>query len=284
LKLALLLSLCAFGLIFAVLPNADAAVDMFLKIDDIEGESRDSKHKGEIEILAWSWGLTQSGTTHVGGGGGAGKVNVQDISFTKYTDKSSPMLLLKCANGGSFNEATLVVRKAGKTPIEFEKITMTNVLVTSISMGGSGGEDRLTENITLNFEKVTTEYTEQDSTGKEVGKSTFEWNIAENTGSGGSEKSSGPAPEEDTTEPPPAPPSGPQGDGSGEAPPPPAPPTEMKTEEPPKEEDTTPPTPEERETADEISRLPASEVAKLSKEKLAKITPRVFKELEQKNG
>jgi len=191
LKFALFLSLCAFGLIFAVLPNADAAVDMFLKIDDIEGESQDSEHKGEIEILAWSWGMTQSGSTHVGGGGTAGEVNFQDLSFTKFTDKSSPIILLHAANGEHFVEAKLVVRKAGTTPIEFEIITMTNVLVASISIGGSSGQDRLTENITLNFEKVTIEYTEQDLDGKAAGKSTFEWNIVENTGGASSDGGSG---------------------------------------------------------------------------------------------
>jgi len=273
LKFTFLLSLCAFGLIFAVLPNADAAVDMFLKIDGVEGESTDKEHAGEIEILAWSWGMSNPSTTV--SGGSTGKVVIQDISFTKYIDKSSPMLFLKVCNGKSFPEATLVVRKAGSNSIEFKKITMTNVLVTSVSMGGSGGEDRLTENITLNFAKVTTEYTEQDSTGKAVGMSTFEWNIIENTGSGGSEKSSGPAPEEDITEPTPEEDTTePTSEEDTTEPTP-----EEVITEPTPEEDTTEPTPEERDTADEISRLPASEVAKLSKEKLAMITPRVFKEL-----
>jgi len=243
LKFTFLLSLCAFGLIFAVLPNADAAVDMFLKIDGVDGESTDKEHAGEIEILAWSWGMSNPSTTQTGEKGGAGKVNIQDISFTKYIDKSSPMLFLKVCNGDFFADATLVVRKAGSNSIEFEKITMTNVLVTSISMGGSGGEDRLTENITLNFEKVTTEYTEQDSTGKAVGTSTFEWNIVENTGSGSSEKSSvpapvkditEPAPEEDTTEPT-------SEEDTTE-------PTQEIITEPTPEEDTTEPTPEERDT------------------------------------
>ncbi len=179
-KFALLLSLCAFGLIIAVLPNADAAVDMFLKIDGVEGESTDKEHAGEIEILAWSWGMSNPGTMHTGGGGGAGKVSVQDISFTKYIDKSSPMLFLKVCNGKSFPEATLVVRKAGSNSIEFEKITMTNVLVTSISMGGSGGEDRLTENITLNFQKVDWKYNEQLSDGSGGPNIAGGWDIALN--------------------------------------------------------------------------------------------------------
>src|SRR5574342_1218817 len=127
------------------------AVDMFIKIGDIKGESVDSAHKDEIDVLAWSWGLSQSGTTHQGTGAGAGKVNVQDISFTKYIDKSSPVLMLYCCNGKHVPEATLTVRKAGENPLEYLIIKMTDLIISSCSTGGSGGEDRLTENVTLNF-------------------------------------------------------------------------------------------------------------------------------------
>src|SRR6478752_5281026 len=122
------------------------AMDMFIKIGALKGESRDSKHKEEIDILAWSWGASNSGSAHMGGGAGAGKVNVQDISFTKYIDKSSPSLFLSCANGKHIPTATLVVRKAGEKPLEYLKLELTEVLVSSVSTGGSGGEDRLTEN------------------------------------------------------------------------------------------------------------------------------------------
>jgi len=159
--------------------SADAAVDMFLKIDDVKGESKDVEHLDEIEVLAWSWGLTQSGTTHTGAGGGAGKVSVQDISVTKYTDKSTPKLLENIATGKFFQVADLTVRKAGEKPITFVHITMDNALVTSISMGGSGGEDRLTENITLNFAKFKFEYTPQDDKGAGAPQE-FSWDIAAN--------------------------------------------------------------------------------------------------------
>ncbi|PPE70803.1 type VI secretion system tube protein Hcp [Caldimonas thermodepolymerans] len=156
------------------------AVDMFLKMDDIKGESVDAKHKGEIDVLAWSWGLSQSGTTHVGGGGGAGKVSVQDLSFTKYVDKSSPTLMLACCNGKHFKEAVLVVRKAGEKPLEYLKITMKEVLVSSISTGGSGGDDRLVESITLNFAEVKVEYVPQKPDGTGDAAVEAGWNIAEN--------------------------------------------------------------------------------------------------------
>ena len=89
---------------------------MFVKIGDLEGESKDKDHEKEIDVLSWSWGASQSGTFHYGGGGGAGKVNIQDISFTKWVDKSTPNLMRHCCNGKHFDEATLTVRKAGETP------------------------------------------------------------------------------------------------------------------------------------------------------------------------
>ena len=156
------------------------AVDMFLKVEGIEGESKDKGHGKEIDVLAWSWGMSQSGTSHVGGGGGAGKVNVQDLSLTKYIDKSSPDLMLACCNGKHLGEAKLTVRKAGESPLEYLIITMTDVLISSVSTGGSGGEDRLTENVTLNFAKVKVEYTEQTAKGGAGAKPKMGWDIAAN--------------------------------------------------------------------------------------------------------
>ncbi|MCB9917408.1 MAG: type VI secretion system tube protein Hcp [Planctomycetes bacterium] len=157
------------------------AVDMFLKIGDIKGEARDKSHKDEIDVLAWSWGMSQSGSMHIGGGGGAGKVNVQDLSFTKYVDKASPVLMKMCCNGKQYKEATLTVRKAGEKPLEYIIITFSDVIITSVSTGGSGGEDRLTENVTLNFAKVKFEYQPQKDDGsKDGGAIPMTWNIKEN--------------------------------------------------------------------------------------------------------
>ena len=141
------------------------AVDMFMKIDDIKGESVDKTHKGEIQVLAWSWGATQSGSTHIGTGGGAGKVNVQDLSFTKYVDKASTNLLQAVCTGKHFKAADLVVRKAGEHPLEYIKLHIEDILVSSVSTGGSGGEDRLTENVTLNFGRFKIEYVAQKADG-----------------------------------------------------------------------------------------------------------------------
>lgn len=156
------------------------AVDMFLKCTDLPGESVDNTYKGSIDVLAWSWGMSQSGTTHAGPGAGAGKVNVQDISITKYVDKSSPKIQLFCCNGKHVPTALLVVRKAGENPLEYIKITMTDIIISSVSTGGSGGEDRLTENVSLNFATVKFEYTPQKADGSGDTAVPYTWKIAEN--------------------------------------------------------------------------------------------------------
>lgn len=156
------------------------AVDMFLKLDGIKGEAMDKEHKDEIDVLAWSWGISQSGTTHMGGGGGSGKANFQDISVTKWVDISSPALMTTCATGKHLKDAVLIVRKAGEKPLEYIKITMKQCIITSISTGGSGGDDRLSENISINFAEVNFVYLSQAATGGQAGNLPFNYNIAEN--------------------------------------------------------------------------------------------------------
>jgi len=156
------------------------AVDMFLKLDGIDGESVDKSHGKEIDILAWSWGMSQSGTFHAGAGGGAGKANFLDISVTKWVDKASATLMAKIATGDHVPKARLTVRKAGKTPLEYMIIEMEKVMITSYSTGGSGGEDRLTENITLNFAKVKVKYVPQKEDGSGEAEVEFGFDIAAN--------------------------------------------------------------------------------------------------------
>jgi type VI secretion system secreted protein Hcp len=159
------------------------AMDMFINMGaKIKGESRDKVQgpKGDIDILAWSWGMSQSGTTHTGGGGGAGKANFQDISITKYIDSSSSALMIALAKGSHIPKCELLVRKAGEGQQKYLVITIEEVLVTSISTGGSGGEDRLTENVSLNFAKVKFENFKQNSKGATESAGIFGWSIAEN--------------------------------------------------------------------------------------------------------
>jgi type VI secretion system secreted protein Hcp len=161
-------------------PTARAALDMFMQAGSIKGESPDKEFKDAMDVLAWSWGMSSSGSTHQGGGGGAGKANFQDLSFTKWLDKATPSLMMSLAKGSHIPEVKLTVRKAGKEPLKYLIITMKNVLVTSLSTGGSGGEDRLTENVTLNFAEVSVEYFEPDEKGGTKTALKFDWNIAEN--------------------------------------------------------------------------------------------------------
>lgn len=145
---------------FKSLP-AYAAQDMFLCIEGVEGETQDLAYPGCIDVLAWSWGMSNSGSTVVGGGG-EGKVSVQDISVTKWIDKSSPDLMLLTANGKHFPKLELFVRTSCAVDCvadPYFQLTMNEVLVSSVSTGGSDGEDRLTENVSFNFAKVEWCYT-----------------------------------------------------------------------------------------------------------------------------
>jgi type VI secretion system secreted protein Hcp len=124
--------------------------------------------------------MSNSGSAHLGGGAGSGKVNVQDLSLTKYIDVSSPDLMLCSCNGKHIAKAQLTVRKAGENALEYLIIKLEDILVASVSTGGSGGEDRLTENVTLNFAKVDVEYTQQDGKGQAGAKPKMGWDIPAN--------------------------------------------------------------------------------------------------------
>lgn len=157
------------------------AMDMFFKLDDIKGESGDNDFKGQIDVLSWSWGATQSGSSHIGGGSGSGKVAVNDLTFTKYVDRASPVLLGMCCAGTYIKNGVLTIRKAGgKDKVKYVVVTLTNSIVSSVSHGGDGGGDRLTETVTLNFGQVKYEYTPQKTDGTADAVVTTGWNIVGN--------------------------------------------------------------------------------------------------------
>jgi type VI secretion system secreted protein Hcp len=161
--------------------SAKAAVDMFLKLNGINGESKDATHRNEIDVLAWSWG--ESSGTALTKKGLVPNACIQDISLTKYIDNASPDLIMKTVTGQLIGDAKLTVRKAGTTPLEYLVITMSNVTATSYSTGGSGGEDRLTENVTLHFGRMVGTYTKQDPiTGAPAG--TVLWDISGQSSTG----------------------------------------------------------------------------------------------------
>jgi len=158
-----------------------AQVDYFLKIDGVESESTDAKHKGEIELESYSWGETQSGTAGKGGGQGAGKVQPQDFHFVKRVDKSSPVLFIACATGVPYKNAVLTARKAGVGQQEYFKITMEEVLVSSYQLGGSGSSDVVPmEQVSLNFAKLEMVYKEQKADGTLGGEVKQKYDFAGN--------------------------------------------------------------------------------------------------------
>jgi type VI secretion system secreted protein Hcp len=140
------------------------ASDIFAKIGDIKGESLDDKHKDEIEVLSYSWGVNNAGSMAHGSGGGEGKASFHDISFTHKVDKASPVLMQSCATGTHLKEATITHRKAGKGQHEFFVIKLNDVLVTSVQEGG-GGDGSLTEQVSLAFAKVDMQYKPQKADG-----------------------------------------------------------------------------------------------------------------------
>jgi type VI secretion system secreted protein Hcp len=164
------------------------ALDMFIKMGGITGSTQDKAPAmaGASDVLAYSWGMSQAGNFHNGSGGGAGKVNIQDLSFTKYLDDASTAIMMHCCTGKHIPTATLTVRKAGGAlgaPGEDEiVITMSKVMVTSVSTGGSGGESKFTENVTLNFAEVKFENFKQDAEGVTTTAGNLDWNIAGNVG------------------------------------------------------------------------------------------------------
>jgi type VI secretion system secreted protein Hcp len=143
-----------------------AVADYFLKIDGIEGESQDAKHPNEIICESWSFGETNTGSMATGGGGGSGKVSMQDFHFVMTTQKASAKLFLACANGEHIKKAELTCRKAGKDQQEYLKWSFSDIMVTSYQTGGSGHSSVLpTDQISLNFTKAECEYKEQKEDG-----------------------------------------------------------------------------------------------------------------------
>lgn len=141
-------------------------VDYFLKIEGVESESTDDKHKGEIEVESFSWGETQTGTAGHGAGAGAGKVQPQDFNFTKKLDKASPVLFIDCATGQHIKKAVLTARKAGGGQQEYLKITMEDVMISQYQVGGSGSSDVVPmEQVSMNFSKMEMSYKEQKPDG-----------------------------------------------------------------------------------------------------------------------
>src|SRR5690242_8510892 len=153
------------------------AQDIFIKINGIDGESQDSAHKSEIEVKSWGWEISQQSNMHMGSGGGAGKATIEDLSFEHLVDRASPNLMKYCLTGKHIDQAVLTVRKAGGNPLEYLKITMSDVLVTRVHPSGSNSENGIRELVRLSFSRVKQEYVVQNAQGGSGGAVTAGYDI-----------------------------------------------------------------------------------------------------------
>jgi type VI secretion system secreted protein Hcp len=155
------------------------AADMFLKLDSIKGETEDAKHKEEIEIESWQWGVVQPASAHSGSGNAEGKAEFHDITVTKRHCASSPILYKFCGNGKHIPSGTLVCRKAGEKPLEYIVIKMTDIIISSITTAGAKGDVPM-DTMSLNFAEVDMDYTPQNKDGTGKAKITYGRNIRTN--------------------------------------------------------------------------------------------------------
>jgi type VI secretion system secreted protein Hcp len=161
------------------------AVDIFAKLGDIKGESSDAKHKDEIEVLSFSWGVTNvppaGGGGGGGGGGGASKATFHDLSIVHRIDKASPKLLLACATGKHLPDATITHRKAGKAQQEYLIVKMNDVIITGVVHSGTAGpQDTTSETVSMAFAKVDFEYKPQKQDGSLDAGVHFKYDIKSN--------------------------------------------------------------------------------------------------------
>lgn len=155
--------------------------DLFLKLDGIPGESVDDKHKGEIEIESFSWGLSSTGSASGGGGGGASKAQFHDLNLHAFTSAASPKLFVSAASGRHLKEALLTARRAGgKEAVDFYKVKLTDVLISSYNNAGSDDQSSLTDSFSLNFAKIEVSYAPQKQDGSLDTPITGGWDLKQN--------------------------------------------------------------------------------------------------------
>lgn len=156
-------------------------VDIFIKIDGIKGESKDSKHPDEVDVLAWNWGMSSQGAGPGGGGTSGGKVSMQDLTIGKFVDAATPALMLSCASGRRLKSAMLTLRASPARPYEMVRMKLEDVLVSSVAANAVGTENRPTETVSLRFARVHLEYTSQKPNGMPGQSIAFGWDLTKNS-------------------------------------------------------------------------------------------------------
>ncbi len=150
-------------------------IDTHIKFDGVEGEATHKDHKGEIELLSWTWGVSNAASLS-GGGSGKGKANGSDFNIVHRYDKASPVLAKKCAEGAHFKEVVLTARKAGEGQKDFLKCTLKEVYITSVQPASSG-DGSIVENVAMSYADIGFEYKPQDDKGGLGGAVKFGWNL-----------------------------------------------------------------------------------------------------------
>jgi type VI secretion system secreted protein Hcp len=134
---------------------------MFLKVNGVTGEAVDADHKGEIDVVSWSWGMESPREAMTGQA--RGRVVISELQIIKRVDQSSPTLMSYLRMNKVVTEASLTVRKAGEKPLEYFRIELQNAKVTSLRAESSG--DELVERLNLGFSKLKVIYTPQGKAG-----------------------------------------------------------------------------------------------------------------------
>ncbi|MES2820461.1 MAG: type VI secretion system tube protein Hcp [Pseudomonadota bacterium] len=156
--------------------------DFFIKIEGIPGESKDSKHAGQIDVLSWGYAVSQTSTSHTGGGSGAGKANFSELTFSHYVDKATPNLMKYCASGKHVPSVELTCCKVGDGSQQYMKVTLTEVLITHVRPMGSTSDPRVLEEVGMSYGKIEVEVKEQNADGSMGATITGIWNVKQNMG------------------------------------------------------------------------------------------------------
>jgi len=154
--------------------------DFFIKIEGIAGESKDSNHSGQIDVLNWGYAVNQSSSANTGGGGGVGKAHFSELVFTHYIDKSTPNLMKYCASGKHIPSVELSCCKVGDGQQEYMKVTLNDVLITHVRPTGDASSPRVMEEVGISYSKIKVEVKEQNSNGSLGAAVTGAWDVKQN--------------------------------------------------------------------------------------------------------
>lgn len=156
------------------------SIDLFLKIEGIEGEAKDANHKGWITLSGFNWGASQPGNMQTGGGGGAGKVTWRDLTANALIDRSTPAILRYLSSGRHINKVEISACKAGDPQIEYMRITLEEVLLTNLTYNGTSGNEQVGMTYSFQAARVRQQYWEQTEKGGRGAEIAAGWNIKEN--------------------------------------------------------------------------------------------------------